>query len=195
MMHLPVTAEDQIQQEFLVSCSYPSRLLRRQASRLQKPEISFLESLGHSEVIQVAMWKPATLCEVTISTFPFYTEKGQHKIGGLQEASTFKHPTLITPTNAGSKITGNHPVELHCHMEGKWRVAAHNLSFINACSIISSAIKINIVVLGVFFTVYIQQANICFSTSVLFFICLLKYKPCRNFHSLPEDWYPRQSVS
>lgn len=34
-----------------------------------------------------------------------------------------------------------------------------------------------------FFTVYIQEATISFSTSMLFLICLLKYSACRNFHS------------
>lgn len=140
MMHLSVTEKEQIQQKFLELCSYPSRLLRREASRLQKPEILFLRSLCHSEVVQFSMWKRASLCEVTISTLPFHTEKGQHKrqpSHGQQEASTFKHLSIITSTYTSSKITGNHPVELHFHMEGKWRLTAHYFSFINACSITS----------------------------------------------------------
>lgn len=69
--HLLVTAGDYIQQKFLVLCSYHSRLLKRQASRLQRTDIPFLESLGHSKVIRFAVWKPASLCEVMISSFPF----------------------------------------------------------------------------------------------------------------------------
>ena len=34
-----------------------------------------------------------------------------------------------------------------------------------------------------FLTVCIQQVNFSFSTSMLFFICLLKCSACRNFHS------------
>ena len=153
-MHLPVTAEDLIQQKFLVFCSYPSRLQKRQANKLQKTEISFLESLGHSEVIQFAMWKPASLCEVMISSFLSYTEKGQQKIHGLQAASIFKHPTITTPTNTGSKNHSKSPSRITLSCGREMQASCPQLEFYECMqhhiSNPNSAIKINIVVQGFF---------------------------------------------
>lgn len=69
------------------------------------PRIAFLESLGHSGMIQFTIWKSPLLCEGMCSTCPFYTEKGQHKIHDKEELPTFKHPTVITLIGAASKIT------------------------------------------------------------------------------------------
>lgn len=142
MMHLPVIVRDQIQQKFLLLCSHLSRLLRRQASRLQTPEIAFLESLGHSGMIQFAMWKPALLCEGICSTFPFYPEKGQHKIHDKQEAPSFKHPTVIALIDAASKITEITQQNYTFTCKGN-RLAAHNMTFINVCSIIPNILLLH----------------------------------------------------
>lgn len=72
--------------------------------------------------------------------FSFFTLRRDSMIfmtGKKHLLTYFKHSTIITLKNAGSKIIGDHSVNLRFHMEGKWRLAALNWCFINACSIIS----------------------------------------------------------